>query len=243
MGWARGALDGLVTAMTASPDGAAGPADTRTDALHRLATLALLNEALQPRVLQAARDAAAQGANYGQLGAAWNITRQGARKRWPGLVFDHVPQTSRGRSMDSAAPTRSYTVLLVEDDDADAMLIEEALLEHGMARTVHRATDGIAALARLRDETQPRPDLLVLDLNMPRMNGQELLAVLKADPALVTVPIVVLTTSSAPDDINAAYSSYANAYVTKPVNLDDFNRAVRGIDNFFLDTVAHPEGT
>ncbi|MEE4546323.1 response regulator [Streptomyces sp. V4-01] len=241
---AREALEGLADELAREADHLGGqvPAGASAPALERLAALAVLHEALQLQVLQAARDAAALGANYAQLGAAWNITRQGARKRWPGLVFSRAPvhHPTRGRPMSANAATRSYTVLLVEDDDADALLIEEALLERGMARAVHRATDGITALAHLRDPSNPRPDLLVLDLNMPRMNGRELLAVLKSDPLLVSVPVVVLTTSSAPDDISGAYREHANAYVTKPVNLDDFNRAVQGIDDFFLDTVVHP---
>ncbi|WP_327287340.1 response regulator [Streptomyces sp. NBC_01198] len=244
---AHDALDDLVRELAATPAsapaGTDGPPPGLARTLERLAALALLNDALQSQVLQAARDAAAAGANYAQLGAAWNITRQGARKRWPGLVFSRTPEhhPPRGGPMEATVPARSYTVLLVEDDDADALLIEEALLERGMARAVHRATDGITALAHLRDAASPRPDLLVLDLNMPRMNGRELLAVLKSDPLLVTVPVVVLTTSAAPDDITGAYREHANAYVTKPVNLDDFNRAVQGIDDFFLDTVSHPD--
>jgi CheY-like chemotaxis protein len=138
-------------------------------------------------------------------------------------------------------PARSYTVLLVEDDDADALLIEEALLERGTARSLYRATDGIAALTHLRDPAKPRPDLLVLDLNMPRMNGRELLAVLKSDPLLAVIPVVVLSTSLAPDDIDSAYREHANAFVTKPVGLDAFNQAVQGIDDFFLGTVSHPD--
>jgi len=109
-----------------------------------------------------------------------------------------------------------------------------------MARSIRRAVDGVAALACLRDADKPRPDLIVLDLNMPRMNGRELLAVLKGDQALSCVPVVVLTTSTAPDDVAGAYREHANAYVTKPVNLDDFVRAVQSIDAFFLDTVTKP---
>lgn len=143
--------------------------------------------------------------------------------------------------MDSASPgTGPYDILLVEDDDADAMLITEALREQEMARTVERAQDGVAALEWLRDESRPRPDLIVLDLNMPRMNGRELLAILKSDDALKTIPTVVLTTSGAPEDVSGAYQRHANAYVTKPVNLDDFIRTVRSIDTFFLDTAAPP---
>ncbi|MFD4574799.1 response regulator [Streptomyces sp. NPDC058417] len=134
------------------------------------------------------------------------------------------------------APARPYDVLLIEDDEADAMLIEEALIERG-ARHLSVARDGVAGLAHLRDPANPRPDLIVLDLNMPRMNGRELLAVIKEDPDLQTIPVVVLTTSSAPEDVSSAYRRHANAYVTKPVNLDDFERAVRSIDAFYLETV------
>lgn len=133
---------------------------------------------------------------------------------------------------------RSYDILLVEDDDADAMLITEALHEHAMARTVGQVEDGVAALEWLRDPGRPRPDLIVLDLNMPRMNGRELLDILKRDDKLKTIPVVVLTTSGAPEDVSSAYERHANAYVTKPVNLDDFIRTVRTIDTFFLDTAS-----
>ncbi|GGZ65261.1 response regulator [Streptomyces subrutilus] len=135
---------------------------------------------------------------------------------------------------------RTYDVLLVEDDAADVLLIEEALHEHGLPRTITQVDDGLAALAHLQDPAAPRPDLIVLDLNMPRMNGRELLAVLKADEDLALIPVVVLTTSNAPDDIHGAYQQRANAYVTKPVNLDEFVEAVRSIDDFFLSTAAHP---
>ncbi|HEU5333007.1 MAG TPA: response regulator [Actinocrinis sp.] len=133
---------------------------------------------------------------------------------------------------------RSYDILLVEDDEADAMLITEALNEHAVARTVGQVEDGVAALEWLRDPERPRPDLIVLDLNMPRMNGRELLDILKRDESLKKIPVVVLTTSGAPEDVSSAYERHANAYVTKPVNLDDFIRTVRSIDTFFLDTAS-----
>ncbi|MEU1538759.1 response regulator [Actinacidiphila glaucinigra] len=136
------------------------------------------------------------------------------------------------------APARPYDVLLVEDDAADAMLIEDALTARG-TRNLTQVEDGIAALEYLRDTRHPRPDLIVLDLNMPRMNGRELLAVIKNDEDLRAIPVVVLTTSSAPDDVSGAYRRHANAYVTKPVNLDDFERAVQSIDAFYLDTATH----
>ncbi len=138
--------------------------------------------------------------------------------------------------MSTLLNSRSYNVLLVEDDLADAMLIEEALFERGMARTIVRAEDGIAALEYLRDTVRRLPDLIILDLNMPRMNGRELLSVLKADDDLKIIPVVVLTTSAAPDDVSGAYQHHANAYVTKPVTLDEFSQAVRSIDAFYLET-------
>ncbi len=138
------------------------------------------------------------------------------------------------------APARRHSVLLVEDDAADAMLIEEALVERGTLRTIIRAEDGVAALEYLRDPLRPLPDLIILDLNMPRLNGRELLHVLKTDQGLQQIPVVVLTTSSAPEDISGSYRQHANAYVTKPVNLDDFTRAAQRIDAFYLDTAALP---
>ncbi|MFF9909348.1 MULTISPECIES: response regulator [Streptomyces] len=139
----------------------------------------------------------------------------------------------------TTAPSRPFDVLLVEDDIADAMLIEEALSERG-TRNLVQVTDGVAALEHLRAPDSARPDLIVLDLNMPRMSGRDLLQVLKNDEALQTIPVVVLTTSSAPEDISGAYSSHANAYVTKPVNLDEFERAVQSIDAFYLETAVLP---
>jgi len=129
-----------------------------------------------------------------------------------------------------------YDILLVEDDPADAMLIEGALLDRGVPRAVTQVDDGVAALERLRDPDCTRPDLIVMDLNMPRMNGHELLAILKDDLDLRTIPVVVLTTSGAPEDVVGAYKRHANAYITKPVNLDGFVHAVHSIDAFFLDT-------
>ncbi|EGX58144.1 putative two-component system response regulator [Streptomyces zinciresistens K42] len=141
--------------------------------------------------------------------------------------------------MAAAAAIRPYDVLLVEDDAADALLIQDALTERG-TRNLTQVSDGIAALEFLRDPGNERPDLIVLDLNMPRMGGREFLAVVKEDPELRTIPVVVLTTSSAPDDVTGAYHHHANAYVTKPVNLEEFEAAVRSIDAFYLDIAVKP---
>jgi CheY-like chemotaxis protein len=140
--------------------------------------------------------------------------------------------------MNALTPPRAYSVLLVEDDPADVLLIEDALSEGGRTRLLTHVGDGIEALEYLRDSSHDRPDLIVLDLNMPRMNGREFLAVLQDDQDLGSIPLVVLTTSAAPDDIADAYQKHANAYVTKPVNLDDFLEAVQRIDSFFLETSA-----
>jgi CheY-like chemotaxis protein len=141
--------------------------------------------------------------------------------------------------MIAPASTHPHDEQLVEDDLADAMLIQDALAERG-ARNLTQVEDGMAALDHLRAPGTPRPDLIVLDLNMPRMNGREFLAIVKEDPELRTIPIVVLTTSSAPDDVAGAYRQHANAYVTKPVNLAEFEEAVRSIDSFYLDVAAKP---
>ncbi|SCE46661.1 Response regulator receiver domain-containing protein [Streptomyces sp. DvalAA-14] len=223
-----------------------GPGAGPDDPLARLRVLSYILRAVDSRAAHEASAAARQGATYPDLGRAWGITRQGARRRWPGLVFTARPpsrpvpaQIRRSASVNALLPTRTYSVLLVEDDPADALLIEEALTDRGVAtRSICRANDGIAALEYLRSPDNPRPDLIVLDLNMPRMNGRELLAVLKEDAVLGMIPVVVLTTSSTPSDISAAYHQHANAYVTKPVNLDDFLEAVRGIDDFFFETAS-----
>lgn len=138
----------------------------------------------------------------------------------------------------TAETTQPYHVLLVEDDLADVMLVEEALAELEAAPSLERAGDGIEALEYLQDESRPRPDLIVLDLNMPRMGGAELLSVLKADERLRAIPVVVLTTSGAPEHITAAYRDYASAYVIKPFNMADFAAAVRSIDAFYRETSA-----
>ncbi|MFB6888908.1 response regulator [Kitasatospora sp. NPDC056327] len=217
-----------------SADSATGGTAPALSTLHILDHLQRAAERLQHR---AAITAARAGAGYPQLGSACGLTRQGARRRWPG-IFDHSDEAPT-ETLIMTSPDRAFDVLLVEDDAADAILIEEALTERG-ARNLVQVTDGIAALEHLRAPGAVRPDLIVLDLNMPRMNGRDLLRVLKTDEDLRTIPVVVLTTSAAPDDVNGAYSSHANAYVTKPVNLAEFEQAVQSIDAFYLDTATRP---
>jgi CheY-like chemotaxis protein len=131
-------------------------------------------------------------------------------------------------------------VLLVEDDAADALLISEALAEAGGPRAVVRTDTGAAALAHLRDAAAELPDLILVDLNIPVLDGRELLATLTSDPAWVGIPVVVLTTSRNPADIETAYARHANAYVVKPFDLDAMTRAVREIDAFFFGTATLP---
>ena len=117
------------------------------------------------------------------------------------------------------------SVLLVEDDPGDVVLIREAFEDNKVHNTLHVVSDGVEAMAFLRNEGEhaaaPRPDLVLLDLNLPRMDGREVLAEVKADPDLRTIPVVVLTTSEAEEDVLRSYDLHANAYVTKPFSTKD----------------------
>jgi CheY-like chemotaxis protein len=135
-------------------------------------------------------------------------------------------------------------VLLVEDDPADVLLIEEAFADNKVRNRVHHVSDGVDALAFLRREGEysdaPHPDLVLLDLNLPRKDGREVLAEIKGDDALRHIPVVVLTTSKAEEDVLRSYKLHANAYVTKPVDFERFIDVVRQIDEFFVTVVKLP---
>ncbi len=135
-------------------------------------------------------------------------------------------------------------ILLVEDNPGDVRLTQEALREGKVKNNLHVARDGVEALAFLRREgihkDAVRPDLVLLDLNLPRKDGREVLAEIKADPALKMLPVVVLTTSSAENDIVNTYSLHANCYITKPVDLEQFVKVVKSIDDFWLTVVRLP---
>ena len=135
-------------------------------------------------------------------------------------------------------------ILLVEDSPADVRLTREALKEAKIFNTLHCAADGVEALAFLRKEgvhaDSPRPNLILLDLNLPRMDGREVLAEIKADDNLKLIPVVVLTTSQAEEDIVRSYNLHANAYVTKPVELQQFLQVIRAIEDFWLAVVTLP---
>ena len=135
-------------------------------------------------------------------------------------------------------------VLLVEDDPGDVLMIREAFEENKVRNELHVCSDGEDALLFLRQEgpheAAPRPDLVLLDLNLPRRDGREVLAEIKADERLRTIPVVILTTSEAEEDVLRSYALHANAYVTKPVDFDRFIDVVRQIDEFFVTVVKLP---
>ncbi len=139
---------------------------------------------------------------------------------------------------------RSLQILVVDDDDADALMIEEALENARTDTTVNRVVDGREALDYLHRSgpyaEARRPDLILLDLNMPRMDGRETLAAIKTDEALKAIPVIILTTSGAAPDIVSSYQHRANAYVTKPFGLDDFEATVRQIDRFYREVAVLP---
>ena len=132
-------------------------------------------------------------------------------------------------------------ILLVEDDPGDVVLTKEALNGSKLTNVVHVAENGELAMKFLRREAPyedaPRPDLILLDLNLPRMDGREVLAAVKEDPDFRRIPVVVLTTSEAEEDIVRSYDLHANAYVTKPVHFDRFMEVVRQVDEFFITIV------
>ena len=139
---------------------------------------------------------------------------------------------------------RPVEILLVEDDPADVVMTREAFHDYKVRNQLHVVNDGAEAMAFLRQEGEyadrPRPDLVLLDLNLPKMDGREVLQAIKSDPDLASIPVVVLTTSENEDDVLSSYSLHANAYVTKPVDFERFIEVVRQIDDFFVSVVRLP---
>ncbi len=146
--------------------------------------------------------------------------------------------------MSAQVTARPIEILLVEDNQGDARLTHEALRDSRVLNRLNHVKDGVEALAYLRKERAyadvSRPDLILLDLNLPRMDGRELLAIVKEDAALQRIPVVVLTTSQAEEDILRSYELRANAYVTKPVAFAEFLSAVRALEEFWLSIVIFP---
>jgi chemotaxis family two-component system response regulator Rcp1 len=139
---------------------------------------------------------------------------------------------------------RAIEILLVDDNPGDVRLTQEAFREGKICNHMSVAEDGVQALAFLRCEGEyanaPRPDLVLLDLNLPKKDGREVLAEIKADENLKRIPVVILTTSEAEQDILSSYELHANCYITKPVNLDQFFRVVQYVEDFWLGIVSLP---
>ena len=139
---------------------------------------------------------------------------------------------------------RQIEILLIEDNPGDARLTQEAMRAAKMTNVLHVVEDGEQAMEFLRRRSRfkdaPRPDLILLDLNLPKKDGRSVLAEVKTDPDLRRIPVVVLTTSRSEEDVLQAYDMHANAYVTKPVNLEKFMRIVALIDEFWLNVVTLP---
>ena len=137
-----------------------------------------------------------------------------------------------------------FVIMLVEDNPADVRLTQEALRNGKVMHELLVATDGVQALAFLRNEDPytdvPRPDLIFLDLNLPRKNGHEVLVEIKSDPALMSIPVIILTTSQSDEDILASYDAYANGYIVKPVDVEQFFAIIRNIKNYWMSVVVLP---
>lgn len=148
-------------------------------------------------------------------------------------------------SMNTEPPSDPIQILLVEDSAEDVELTTEALLEAKVANTLHVVRNGEQAMDFLHRRTgfedRPRPDLVLLDLNLPRKDGREVLEEMKHDPVLRTIPVVVLTTSSAEADVLRSYELHANSYVTKPVDFDQFMRVIQSVEDFWLTVVRLPK--
>jgi CheY-like chemotaxis protein len=136
------------------------------------------------------------------------------------------------------------SVLLVEDDPGDVLLIREAFADYKVGNVLSIVSDGVEAMQFVRGEGEyagrERPDLVLLDLNLPRKSGAEVLAEIKGDPELSMIPVIVLTTSEAEEDVMRSYKMHANAYITKPVDFDRFKQIVHQIDDFFIGIVKLP---
>ena len=138
-------------------------------------------------------------------------------------------------------------VLLVEDSPGNVRLTREAFTDAKVRLNLHVVMDGAKAMAFLKREAQyadaPRPDLILLDLNLPKKDGRQVLKEIKENPELSSIPVVILTTSASQTDIRLSYQLHANCYITKPVNLEGFLKVVKSIDNFWLTVVKLPHET
>jgi len=139
---------------------------------------------------------------------------------------------------------RPVQILIVEDNPADARLVREVMRDSKILNEIHWVPDGVEAMAFLRRQGKypqaPRPNLMFLDLNMPRKDGREVLSEVKSDPDLRRIPVVVMTSSQAEEDIARAYDQHANCYVRKPISFEQFHAVVKTLENFWFSTVELP---
>jgi two-component system response regulator len=144
----------------------------------------------------------------------------------------------------SPALQRQPKILVVDDNEDDVLLAKHTFQLSGLDVQIHAVADGVEGLQFLRHQPPyadaPRPDLILLDLNMPKMDGREMLGVLKSDDELCSIPTVILTTSESDSDVHNAYHSHANGYVTKPMGLDEFSGIVQGLYKFWFDVARLP---
>jgi CheY-like chemotaxis protein len=148
--------------------------------------------------------------------------------------------------MKKSDPGKVIDILLVEDNEGDARLAREAMRDSKIGNVLHHVSDGEEAMDFLRRkgkyDRMPRPDLILLDLNLPKMDGRQVLAEIKEDPDLKRIPVVILTISSAEEDILKSYNLHANCYITKPIGLSQFMKVVRSVESFWLTIVKLPNG-
>ncbi len=170
-----------------------------------------------------------------------NMRTTGNEKRNSDMHRGTLPNPSDS----SAAKGSEIHILLVDDNEGDILLTLEALTEAKIINKISVARDGAEALHFLNNEHQYRdsekPDLILLDINLPRMDGTEVLAIIKNDPALRRIPVIMLTTSSSEKDILASYDNHANCYITKPVDLDRFMDVIRTVEDFWISIVKLPK--
>ena len=142
-------------------------------------------------------------------------------------------------------PAEPIHILIVEDNPGDARLAVEALAEGKVSNKISIVQDGVEAISYLRRENEysdaPRPDLILLDLNLPKMNGKEVLAIIKDDTEFKRIPVIILTTSDADQDIDATYDLHANCYITKPVDFNQFISVIQSVEDFWLSIVKLPK--
>ncbi len=136
-------------------------------------------------------------------------------------------------------------ILLVEDNEDDVILTSQAFKRGKVSNNIHVAGDGVEALAFLRREGRyaavPRPDIILLDLNLPRMDGHELLKIIKSDPLFASIPVVILTTSKAEEDVLRTYENHSNCFISKPVTMEEFDRVIRTLEDFWFVIVRLPQ--